>query len=908
MRQTFMKLKPKTSGRSFTKPLDYQASDEIKKSFSRRLRDAVEDDHILPSRLAKGIFTNRDGKFSGNKGKASSLSSYRNLKQNLNRDLEQSLMRNLRRKQGTSQNSGKSKAISETKLKAEEIRLLSQSLKFLQSKYSSIPFLDDSGKIIDLQRLQPYDMKFNNPTSKLIFQNLLRIKELTKKQVPRTLSLTLLGTTSTQLSDPYFITNNALDLLKFDRDPARASYLCRISDKKSAIVGMNTIMEWHFAKKDQKAGIKAFHERRSSGIPCNPYTYLELFNGVAKTTAWGLAKREICEKMIEIFKSNRSEFLDAKDNKGFATSIFNACLSILVRNFDDLQAIAWGFFDELFGSNELELEQIYPDSQTFTILLQGVKKYAEHERSQVLADENLSSAVRLAKLLEIEANHVKVATAVFDKVRQAATPPKANLDAKKNQKNIHNWYKSRIEIDFPLFTTFLNSFCSRDAGTGEDLHSGSHYVYAQRALDILRIVSPDVEKMLKYISKDGLSVEPRLKAHTDMRVNKALKHGILTSSEADSTSIDDINPSAVIKDFDLSRFNPMVHMIHRGKFNTEAEPLIDLTRSVSGKDSVESMRSINKFMLNQVFETLINLGLFKEFVRAYYYASIEWGGVKLLLPELAEQDILKNFLPNMSVREFKTGRIPSIIDEASFDSFIYKIAEHGRYKGKTSTNVVLQMLRILVTPELTVNGIEPTMDHMNKICSIMVKDLHYYNDTHVKKSYTTRYAFSYRQLTDYLRNLIEFGEIHNMYISKSAKLYTPGYYHAFMEKVTKILQSAHWIDVEDCEKRYHITKLILKANILDYRPQIAALKPETRQRTRSIEKLVGETLSAMKDAGRNFEEDKKLRSVLKSLRAAESVKGDVKSLNKRLYDLISGELKAAPGANVATKKELGEEL
>ncbi|CAK9439702.1 uncharacterized protein LODBEIA_P38020 [Lodderomyces beijingensis] len=804
------------------------------------------------------------------------------------------------------------KSISDRDPKAErtlkrniDLKILSKSLRFLQSKYSATPFVTNDGKKtqkFNIEHLRPEDLKFSNPKSRLVFDNVMRIKNETKKQVSRELSYVLLGTSESQLRDPFFITKNAVDLLAYDQDAERASYLCRISQKEHAVVGMNTIMEWHFEKKDQKAGIKCFHERSKFGIPSDPYTFLKLFDGVAKTTPWGASSRGLCEKMLEIFKSNRAIFSSQGDQ--FTTSVFNACLSVLVKNFEDRQALAWEFFDELSEKEELELSRIYPDARTFTILLQGIKKYTECKKEEVTEDKKLTTDERIVRLLDLEAGHVKTATVIFDKVLNAATPPKPATDEMLNRKNIRKWNKSKINIDFPLVSTFIASMCGRD----------THYAYAERALGILRQVSPDVDKILKYVapprestlqsaSDFSFPAEPVFKKQVDLKLEKAVRNA-KNMELSFAESVKEVLPSRVVSGLDeIDNFNPEVRKARgsgSGRFETHREPLIDLKResptTTEGKPSDKKQKqknmnefdcSINKFMLNQVFDSLLNLGRFDAFVKAFYYSLIKWGGARMYSEDLQKCNILGNFLSTVRMRPHSIGSVSSIMDGATLEAFMFKVGERGRSRGFTNTNVAVQVFRILACKEYHHDSIPLTRDHIDKMCSLLIKDLHYYNDYNKKRVFNYGTFIEYDQMVEFLHNLVNFVEVHEQYMETFKVAKPHGSFYGFLYKAIKTLELSKWKD--SAESTLYLNKLIVKCGILYHQPKHAFPEVDQKNLSSTIEVYARQLLRILGSSPEFKTELKLLKEPLKEFLGTreEHNRENHSKLLQKIYDRIA---------------------
>ncbi|KAI5953776.1 hypothetical protein KGF57_003985 [Candida theae] len=790
---------------------------------------------------------------------------------------------------------------------ARDDQALSRAYNTLRRAYDSVTFIDKDGKPFSVDKLRMKDLKFRNKQSRLVFDNVMRVKDMTKKQVNRGLAMTLLGTNQKQLDDPYFVTKNVVDLLAFDQDAKRANYLCRITPK-NAIVAMNTIMEWHFDRKDQKRGIKSFNERRDFGVPCDSYTYLKFFDGVAKTSEWGKVGDVMCDRMIETFKSARTKFF--QDDDKMTTSVFNACLSILVKNFAYRQVKAWSFFDELIENKELGIKGINPDAQTFTILLQGLRKYSDHEKHKILTNTKLSSHERIVKLLDLEAGHIKAADIIFEKVKTVAAPPAPTSSPEQDKKNIAKWRKNRLEIDFPLITTYVSSFCSRDSGTGLDLKSGSHYLYNEKTLEILRSVSSEVEAILSFLEQDDggkvnepITASSKVKEYTDLRIKSAV-NGAKNTQLSYVSKIDELIPTNVVKELGTIPINPQVYIPYLDKFKSFSEPLIDFkrdwsifenpsTKAKKSKDELERAEqrqySVNAYILNQVFDSLINMGKFKQFVQAFWFSMIQWGGVRLYTADLKKYNVLDDFLNKAQIRKHQDARVPSIIDDVMFNSFIYKVAEHGRVNGSTRSNLVLEMFAALTYSKYRVGSIEISQNHIDHICSTLVKDLHYYNDSIKKKQYSTKPHITQSQLREFLNNLNVFGQVHAAYMNKSQLIVASNAFYQFMDKVNKTLLSANWVGVDNDRHRLHFYKLLIRASIRYYKPRFMVSKTDPKTYCVSIETAVKESLKIINGIENLDGGDKKLRIAFKrllNLKVTELNKEQYEAFLKDIYQLI----------------------
>ena len=57
--------------------------------------------------------------------------------------------------------------------------------------------------------------------------------------------------------------------------------------------------------------------------------------------------------------------------------------------------------------------------------------------------------------------------------------------------------------------------------------------------------------------------------------------------------------------------------------------MIDFTRKSGNDSNLKSQYGVNKFLLNQTFDCLVNLGRWNELVIAYWYSFVQWGGLKV---------------------------------------------------------------------------------------------------------------------------------------------------------------------------------------------------------------------------------------------------------------------------------------
>lgn len=390
-----------------------------------------------------------------------------------------------------------------------------KALLVLKSKYDSGLLQDSNGGILNLELLKPSDISPDSPTSLVIFQNLLHIKKVTKRNIDLRLLLALLGTNELQIKDPYLVTKDVLKLLERDRSAERAFQLAKLAGEESGIVGMNAVLQWYLEKGDVKGALKCFQERKKMRVPPNAHTYVILFDGLAKAHAWGAVPSHICQRSIEHFTSFRLEVLKeltkrpSRRNDLGRCDIehFNSLLSLLVKNFDNDQELAWAFFNELIPDPKgPKLPILVPTIQTFTIFLNGIKEHAANCSRKVLLDKGLSSSAKSAKLYEIQSKLVLTADIILQKVIKAATPPvpPTKDEAEQNPQLLIDYRQSLrrqiLDIDPTFVSVFVSCYINNWSGTGVDTKLGSHYRYIQQGLEYLKIWSPEAQAIFNFLN------------------------------------------------------------------------------------------------------------------------------------------------------------------------------------------------------------------------------------------------------------------------------------------------------------------------------------------------------------------------------------------------------------------------
>lgn len=780
---------------------------------------------------------------------------------------------------------------------------LNKALKSLKDRYDAVAFIDNDQKAFNIHRLKIVDLKYNSPMAKVIFDNLLRIKEVTGRQIDRNLALALLGTDGAQLSDEFYVSNNVNELLSLDGDISRALYLCRIAKSDAAIVGMNFIMQWLLARGKIEEALKIFNSRKSSGIPSSKFTYITLLDGIAKQLEWGYPNRKYIWKAIRIFKNWRAEL--AKKGETVPIEGFNACLSILVKDFTNRQALAWKFFDELEEDKEQGFRRIDADAQTFTILLQGIKKYTDVERNTLMKDKNIGKNPRLLLLMDLEAGHIKIAQLVMDRAKQLATPPKKTGDEEVDEKAIRYWNRTKLEIDMPLVSVYINSLISRNSGTGPDLRLGSHYLYNQTALSILRQVSPEIDGLLNFIEKvtNAPVCQPseQLKKTTDARFNDMAKNpGNGLEKIKYVKDLKSLNPRNVVAELNVDNFNPQVIIPRNSGFPKNSVSMIDFTRKSGNDSNLKSQYGVNKFLLNQTFDCLVNLGRWNELVIAYWYSFVQWGGLKVDLTLFHDRpNVVTGVLKKSELLEpTKSDKraIPTIIDELMPRFLITKVWEDQSRvaNGSTKTHLILELFQLLVNKKFNSNGVILGYDTLKRLWPVLNKDINYYHRSNERFQTQDKIpGMSYKQAEEFARNLVMMNTVTRDWARKFTNLRrVPLDYYDNMNKVLERVYGTKWLDVT-LEQTIYIHKLLVKACIKYYKPQLF-VKPYEADITypRCIQVSFSYLIKTLQNMDNLTAENLRLLNDLRKLRGmkphtkTDADESELKALLKEIHDII----------------------
>ncbi|RCK67849.1 hypothetical protein Cantr_02448 [Candida viswanathii] len=753
--------------------------------------------------------------------------------------------------------------------------LLNKALKLLKEKYDAVAFVNAENQPLNIHTLAPFDLKYLLPKARTIFDNLLRIKAATGRQIDRNLALSLLGTNGAHLSNSHYIAYNVKELLRVDGDTERALYLCRIAAKDSAVIGMNLIMQWLLKHGKVDEALQMFTKRRKSGIPSDDYTYITLFHGIASNLRWGYPNRAHVFEAMKIFDKWKKDM--AKEEKTIPTEGFNACLGVLVKDFKDRQALAWRFFDELQADKQKGTKPIRADSRTFTVLLYGIQRYFDVEKSVILKDKKVSKNERMLALMDLEAGRIKMYDIVMRKVKQSALPPKPTGDIIQDRELIKSWNARKIEIDMPLICTFLNSLCSNSSGTGVTSHLGSHYLYNQATLSILRSVSPDIEDILAAVKKVlGSRVDrpsEECKAETDKRYQQAVRNpGRAVSKFRYVQGLEGLDPTKVIAELDIADFNPEVTRPVKTRFSRELVPLIDFTRKTDPAQPAPE-HSVSKYLLAQLFDCLVNMGKWNEFIVAYWYSMIRWGGLRV------DFDVVKNaknvaagVLQGKEIKasERKYEVVTSIFDEVTLDMLVTKTLEDTTRprKGLTQTSALLEVFALSVTSKFNPTAkVTPSSNTIQRIWQVLDRDIEYYSvyneANHKDRGLST---ISFVQLEDLAKNLSVLNKVAMDKTLKYTNWKRPSSEHyAKLNQLLKKVYSCTWSDCSRSET-IRVHKLLVKGCIKYFKPQVLInAKEDTIEYPHCLETSMNYLKNVLKNADRLTGDDLALSKAFKKL-------------------------------------------
>lgn len=604
---------------------------------------------------------------------------------------------------------------------AEKSRYSPQkALLMLRAKYDST-LLQTKNQKIDLQRLKPLDLSVDSSRLREIFDALMEVKRVDRKRLNDKLVLVLLGSSPEQLKDPFVVTKDVLKLLERDQDVGRAVYLCRMA-QKNGVVGMNAVLQWCLEHGKQDEAQRCFNDRKKWAIPCNEQTYIHYFSGMAKSHEWGQVSDKMTDKCIELFGK-----MDVKPT----VEIFNACLSLVVKNFTAHQEKAWEFFEQL------EAQSLSPTSQLFTIFLNGCKKFHHSECQRIRADHNITSSDRANQLFRAQANLIETANMVLEKIMAAAVPPvpPTKEQAEQDPELLETYRKQvrRVLMDIdPVFAaTFVSCFINNSAGTAQSTTLGSHYAYLQEGLAYLQMWCPEIESMMHYIGSQ-IEPSPETRKRTDERALGIEAPQFVAPTREKANPLVIFPPPAFssnktkaifsgkqkrLVDFARPTFSDIHKLVlhrnfetSRGKFGKKLRgPMISLERG----------DGVNRFLLHLALDGLIKLGLHREFYLGMWYSLTKWGGLYASRTDLLKLDGLqcgalpKSEYPVVKVESSNKSTREEKEDVDGAEKFPVKEDETKVEALKTEGTPLFTTIPLVKRSELT-------QPHKNDIMDIML--------------------------------------------------------------------------------------------------------------------------------------------------------------------------------------------
>ncbi|CUM55549.1 PPR repeat-containing protein [Debaryomyces fabryi] len=804
---------------------------------------------------------------------------------------------------------------------------LQKALLVLRSKYDNI-LQTDSGEIISTEKLTPSDLNIDSQKSLSIFKALVNIKKINRKSLDEKLILKLLGTNTTQLNDPFLVTRDVLKLLERDREISRAVYLAKLAGSESGVVGMNAVLQWLLERGDTKAAFRNFQDRKKWGIPITEHTYTIFFDGLAKAHEWGKVSDDMAEKCMQIFESfKESSSTKAKqsnelkaDKRSKCTIIhFNSCLSLLLKNFKNGQQYAWTFFDLLLPGNNGSSSALIADSQTFTIFLNGIKKYSQHNSELIINNDNLTKQVKTLRLLQIQGKLIQIAELILGKITAAATPPvpPTKEEVEENPDCLITYRQKMkrrlVDIDQTFVSVFVSCFINNSAGTGLDINSGSHYKYIQSGLKYLSIWCPEVQSLFHFVEKaskdnDYVLLKPSdtLKIGTDSRLKNAIDFCEKSDLKflEEGVVVDDILPQSIItpEQLEPSKINPLVifpppllsHNKTKAIFSGKQKRLVDFTRPTfedirsilldkqyktsrgkfgkklpqSSNVTLNKKNGINKFILMQTLDGLLQLGKSKEFYLAIWYCLTKWGGIYVSRTDILKvandigvskgvlsEDYFphyiypkktdvsdKNTLDDVSSNKSFIDITPQkkleltpeheaeTVDIMLIENFIFKVSKS--FNRDAPSNLATEIFASLVNPSTNISKtLSPRPKTIDSIFSVFMKQLHHYNDSNYNRQFlekrqknipnnTPKKSITGSQLQLILPSLIKFMDclmVHETRGQRKKSIVSNDYVESYNRIIERLYRST-WSEVENSDElTYH--KMIIKSGILLYRPR-----------------------------------------------------------------------------------------
>lgn len=778
----------------------------------------------------------------------------------------------------------------------------------VKAKYDNAVLQTKSGKRINVNLITTRHFNTADALLRELFEALMGVRRQTKKPLDNRTLLCLLGVSPEKVKDSFKVTKEVLHLLEVDNDYERALHLCKTA-RGAGSVGCNAIVQWCLARGKADDARSVMVNRRKWGIPENEQSYVHYFDGLAECHQWGQMPKHWVETVVKTFESTEA---------AHTTSVFNAALSVLAKDFRDEQSALWAFFDQL------ELRKIRPDGQSFTILLNGVRKFRMVEADELRTNKTISAMERTRRLFENHTKLVQTANLVMEKLYALATPPtpptKQQVEADKEvlTEYLRLTRSPPVEIDRVLATTFLQCFVNRTAGTSYTGKTGSHYIYLQQALRYVQAWCPEIRDMMHYVTrqegKGVVEVQPsaEVQKRTDERVLGAkIPHDYLPETSVVPVSMDVANPRVT--------FPPAPHFNQKKAiFFEKPKRMVDFTRipledllkikkhkiwkKTGGKQGEKltgdvktqpDAHSVNKFLLQVALDALANLGLHKEFYLGVWYAMAKWGGVSVDLDKLAASTKLScSALPaenypeltrkgwerdvSIPVKAPLLGPTPyeHIVDRMLVDNFIYRL-DVNFPQSAVPARFATELFAALTAfqPE----NYQRRMSTVDAILSILNRNVHLYNDINrhrgvveSKKSdtpdNTPKNSLTTQQLRDILDPLLTLYKC-IMVLPSSKKSASP-VSNELVESYNTLINKLYdltWTDApEEHANALEIHKKIVHLGILLWRPK-SLCDPAEKGEYADISISMEFVYNKLKDDQKLADKDKHLMLALKDV-------------------------------------------
>ncbi|RKP32669.1 hypothetical protein METBISCDRAFT_11885 [Metschnikowia bicuspidata] len=804
-----------------------------------------------------------------------------------------------------------------------------KALLLLRLKYDAVPLQTSDGQPINLHTLKPSSLTMTGDMLAKVYDALMEMKRVTRCRLNDAVLMVLLGALPTLVRDAYFVTRDVLKLLKLDQNPNRALELCRIA-RKNASVGMNAILEWSLEKHDLKLARKVLVHGSKWGIPTTDHTHVLYFSGVADMYEWRRVPDDVAD---EVYESLSSAKMPKK------VEVFNAALKVLVKNYTDDQKKAWLFFDK-YVENGLD-----PDCHTFTIFLNGCKKFYAAKSEQTRDDRTLSARERSTRLYEIHAQLVLIAETVLLKLLEAATPPvpPTKEQALQNPELLKQYrtasYLFRNHVDRVFASTFLSCFTSDSFGTGISSKNGPNHAYLLRTLFYLQAWVPETRDLVHNSNTQTVIETIAPKKEIERRT---------ASREATAEVPDRFRPEKVLQPLTLQDVNPNVVFppspLSKNKssatYSKKTKPLVDFARvslstlrkeyqrllyeKTNGKEGASHPKqnierdanSINKFLLRIFLETLAKMGCYKEFHLAVWYALNKWGGVAVDLSNVYKNGFepypyskvhvltresgkaAKFIASNAGAQDTSKSASSEIIDASLLEDFIFKIEEYFPKAASPSKYAVELLAAACFGSPTTLEVRAKTFD---AIFSTLNRDLYAYNELNKEASQRLNsrrgYADNTPKKSITLKQLTVISD--NVHVLVKCIIAWAGMNRLTQRHIVSLdsllgrIYTVTWLDApETHENCYKIHERLVYSTVLLWRPKNLQSPKNADAFVKSVSKSVDFVYSLMNQREDLSARENKLRLLLQDMFKLDpqspSAEERLRALQWKIYRLGSG--------------------